>query len=118
MTIHIELLLPDFVLGCMVARPLSVDPHRDDAREGHQEGPGDPGEQKVADIVSGVFMVLVGLSMPTLASLMSGDGPGWGVIVAHVIIVTVLANLGKMFPSLIYRQEASWRERLAVSIGM
>jgi hypothetical protein len=28
------------------------------------------------------------------------------------------ANLGKMFPLLVYRQEASWRERLAISIGM
>ena len=63
-------------------------------------------------------MVLVGLSMPALASLLSQDAPGWGVISMHVVAVTLLANLGKMFPALVYRREASWRERLAVSIGM
>ena len=116
--IHIEVLLPAFVFGCMLGRPSGADPHRDDAREGHQEGPEDPTEQRVAGIVSGVFMVLVGLSMPALASLLRQDAPGWGVIAMHVIAVTLLANLGKMFPALVYRREASWRERLAVSIGM
>jgi Kef-type K+ transport system membrane component KefB len=32
--------------------------------------------------------------------------------------VTALANLGKMFPALCYRREATLRERLAVAIGM
>lgn len=116
--IHIEVLLPAFVLGCMLARPRGADPHRDDMREGHQEGPEDPIEQKVSSLVSGVFMVLVGLSMPALASIMSGDGTGWGAIVRHVLAITLLANLGKMFPAFVYRREASWRERLAVCIGM
>jgi len=116
--IHIEVLLPAFVLGCMLARPGGSDPHRDDPREGHQEGPEDPVEQRVSGFVSAVFMVLVGLSMPALASIMGPDGPGWGVIVGHVLAVTFLANLGKMFPALVYRREASWRERLAVCIGM
>jgi Kef-type K+ transport system membrane component KefB len=116
--IHIEVLLPAFVLGCMLARPSGADPHRDDVREGHQEGPEDSTEQMVAGIVSGVFMVLVGLGMPALSSIMRQDAPGWGIIAVHVIFVTLLANLGKMFPALVYRREASWRERLAVSIGM
>ena len=116
--IHIEVLLPAFVLGCLLARPRGADPHRDDARDDHQEGPEDPAEQKVSGIVSGVFMVLVGLSMPALASIMSSDAPGWGSIAVHVVIVTVLANLGKMFPIFVYRGEASWRERMAIGIGM
>jgi Kef-type K+ transport system membrane component KefB len=32
--------------------------------------------------------------------------------------MTVLANLGKMFPLFCYRQEVSWRERLALTIGL
>ncbi len=116
--IHVEVLLPAFVLGCMLARPPGADPHRDDAREGHQEGPEDPIEQRVAAAVSGVFMVLVGLSMPALASILTADAPGWGSITLHVVAVTILANLGKMFPTLVYRREASFRERLAISIGM
>mgnify|MGYP000884893464 CR=1 FL=1 len=62
--VHIEVLLPAFVLGCVMRRPAGCDPHCDDTREGHQEGPESPVEQRVSTIVSAVFMVLVGLSMP------------------------------------------------------
>lgn len=164
--IHLEVLLPAFVLGCMMARPAGADPHADDAREGVQEGPESPQEQFVSTIVSGVFMVLVGLSMPAfvgavsdargtgLTPMASGRGepvavaaepppaatehhgvltfegvppeilaekhafPGWGVIAGHVLVVTVLSNLGKMFPAFCYRREASFRQRLALAVGM
>lgn len=115
--IHIEVLLPAFALGCMLARPPGHDPHADDGREGHQEGPESPEEQRVASLVSGAFMVLVGLSMPSLASLGMGRA-GWGTIALHVVALTLLINLGKMMPALTYRREARWRERLAVAIGM
>ncbi|MFO0837177.1 MAG: sodium:proton antiporter [Phycisphaerae bacterium] len=132
--IHIEVLLPAFVLGCVMARPTGQDPHRDDARDGHQEGPESPAEQRVSTIVSAAFMVLVGLSMPqvigvqmkvdeasasnagTLATL--APDISWGWIALHVLFITVLANLGKMFCVLCYRREATLRERLAVAIGM
>lgn len=152
--IHLEVLLPAFVLGGMMARPAGMDPHRDDPRDGHQEGPESPGEQHVATLVSAVFMVLVGLSMPpalgdpapalppsTFPDAANGDDsaaapaevrpaqpgesytaslpmPGWPVLALHVLALTLLANLGKMFPALCYRREASWRERLAVAIGL
>ena len=64
--VHLEVLLPAFVLGCMIARPAGQDPHKDDAREGHHEGPESPTEQRVATLVSACFMVLVGLSMPAI----------------------------------------------------
>ena len=114
--IHLEVLLPAFVLGCMLARPAGTDPHSDDAREGHQEGPESAGEQRVSTIVSGLFMVLVGLSMPRV---FGGDaGVAWPSLVLHTLALTVLGNLGKMFPLLCYRRESSWRERLALCIGM
>jgi Kef-type K+ transport system membrane component KefB len=112
--IHIEVLLPAFVLGCMMARPEGHDPHSDDAREGHQEGPESPQEQKVTTVISAAFMVLVGLSMPVIAI---GEG-NWQTIAIHVLVITALANLGKMFPLFVYRKEAHWRERLAICIGM
>jgi Kef-type K+ transport system membrane component KefB len=112
--VHIEVLLPAFVLGCVLARPPGHDPHADDAREGHQEGPESPAEQRAATVVSAAFMVLVGLSMP----LIQVTGTGLGALALHVVALTLLANLGKMFPLLVYRDEASWRERLALSIGM
>jgi hypothetical protein len=42
----------------------------------------------------------------------------WAAIALHVLLVTILSNLGKMFPALCYRGEAHWRERLACAIGM
>lgn len=112
--IHIEVLLPAFVLGCVMAYPKGQDPHSDDGREGHQEGPESPTEQKVTTIISGAFMVLVGLSMPPIAI---GSG-SWQIVAWHVVVITALANLGKMFPLFVYRREAHWKERLAICIGM
>ncbi|MFH2050437.1 MAG: sodium:proton antiporter [bacterium] len=112
--IHIEVLLPAFVIGCIMARPKGHEPHTDDSREGHQEGPETPNEQKVSTIISAAFMVLVGLSMPAI-SVARGE---WKSIIMHVLIITVLANLGKMFPLFVYRKEATWQERLAICIGM
>lgn len=127
--VHLEVLLPAFVLGCLIERPHNSDPHADDAREGHQEGPESTSEQRVATIVSAVFMVLVGLNMPPIFA--AGNNPaaaqsftaaqpmlGWGTILLHVLLITMLANLGKMFPFFCYRKEAHWRERLAVAIGL
>ena len=128
--IHIEVLLPAFVLGCMMKRPAGTDPHSDDHREGHQEGPEDHTEQRVSSIISAVFILLVGCNMPpvwsapeTAPSATAGllalqSMPGPGMILFHVLLVTLLANLGKMYPAFCYRKEANWRERLGVAIGM
>jgi Kef-type K+ transport system membrane component KefB len=123
--VHLEVLLPAFVMGCVLARP-----------HGGHAAP-QPGEARAADLVSACFMVLVGLSMPPLFgeptaghSVLTFEGvapdvlasrnafPGWGMIVLHVVAITLLSNLGKMFPTLCYRREASLRERLALSIAM
>ncbi len=131
--VHMEVLLPAFVLGCIMARPPGTDPHIDDTREGHQEGPESPTEQRVARIVSGLFMVLVGLNMPQISSsptantaedqtgltiFSSQPAMGWDMLLLHVLVLTVLINLGKMFPLCCYRREASLRERLAVCVGL
>lgn len=113
--VHLEVLLPAFALGCVIARPPGSDPHSNDAVEGHQEGPESPREQQVSSIVSGVFMVCVGLSMPSFA----GEGDvSWGVIALHVLAVTVLTNLGKMLPAFCYKDEATRHERLALAWGL
>jgi len=134
-TLHIEVLLPAFALGCLMTRPPGSDPHADDSREGHQEGPEDPIEQRVSTVVSAVFMLLVGLSMPLLidpaadAGARPGDSvsvtvsasqpsPGWAMIMVHVVVLTILVNLGKMFPVLCYRRQASWKERLALAVSL
>jgi hypothetical protein len=158
--IHIEVLLPAFVLGC-IARPRGLESGA--AAEEVEHALHDildrPGERRAATIVSAAFMVVVGLSMPAIlggadaehpaptpASLHAAapgsavDDPtihggrkegkytatitatqpslGWGMIAFHVLVLTILSNLGKMFPAFCYRREAHWRHRVAVAIGM
>ncbi|HYO58396.1 sodium:proton antiporter [Archangium sp.] len=127
--VHFEVLLPAFILGCMIANP-EHGLHEQDALEGEQPGLDARSEQRVATIISGCFMVLVGLSMPALGgagaareteqsvSAVAGGSPGWGLIALHVLAVTLLSNLGKMFPALCYRRKASLRERLALAVGL
>ena len=76
-----------------------------------------PSERLAANLVTATFMLSVGLSLPPImgaAALTSG----WRVILFHVLIVTVLSNLGKPFPAFCYRKEASPRERLALAVAM
>lgn len=155
--IHVEVLLPAFVLGCMLAYP--KDAHgREEPAEAHAMLER-PVERRATTGIAAVFMVLVGLSMPAILgeatgpadaaalaerpSLHAGGSPtaelraaeigqaqeigrltasqpalGWGAIAFHVLMVTLLSNLGKMVPAFVYRNEAHWRERLAVAIGM
>ena len=112
-SIHIEVLLPAFVLG-MVMKTRHVESR---------------GERMAASGISFLFMFLVGLSMPLFigmtaatgeaASSVTGSQPmmSWGTIAVHVLIVSLLSNLGKLFPVFFYR-DRKLSERLALSIGM
>jgi Kef-type K+ transport system membrane component KefB len=134
--IHIEVLLPAFVLGCIL-KPQHAehgDPEMADlAPRPHTPSPTERSEAQVSTLVSAGFMVLVGLSMPLLGK--NPDDPGvsatglqgglntipamsWTLIALHVVIITALSNLGKMVPALCYRREAPVRHRLALAIGM
>jgi Kef-type K+ transport system membrane component KefB len=107
--IHIEVLLPAFVLGCMLWKPKE---HGDASHREHDNS------ETIATVASGVFLLLVGLSMPSLVSAYGPDSLNWPLLIGHTLVLTVLANLGKMFAVFCYRHEAHWRERLAVSIAM
>jgi len=156
--IHIEVLLPAFVVGCL-AKPREAGDNPDEVEHLLNKILERPREQMATTIVSAVFMVLVGLNMPsvlegtgsqhmaptdsTLRSAAPGsivDDPtllggkkegryettvtasqppiGWGMIAVHVFFITLISNLGKMFPAFVYRKEAHWRHRLATAIGM
>jgi Kef-type K+ transport system membrane component KefB len=158
--IHIEVLLPAFVIGCL-ARPrgASCDASARTVERDLHKVLERPAERRAATFVSAAFMILVGLSMPAIfsgadaqhpapapASLHAAapgsavDNPvlqggreegkykttvtasqpnlGWGAIALHVLLITILSNIGKMFPAFCYRREAHWRHRLAVAIGM
>jgi hypothetical protein len=139
--VHLEVLLPAFILGCALACPPEHGIHEDEDVV-RKEGLESSREQLVGEIVTTCFMALVGLSIPPVASLSLGNAqaaaimagkyegvppgvlarklefPGWGMITIHVLIVTALSNIGKMFPYIGYRKEAARRECLALSIGM
>jgi len=157
--VHIEVLLPAFVLGCVMAYPGQAAGVAGHSAGGHPEIE-TPEERRATTIVAATFMILVGLSMPAILSgdaatqggamtaaveptLHSAGSPsaestaaatgrqadigrvtasqplmGWAAISLHVLAITILCNLGKMFPAFCYRRQAHWRERLAVSIGM
>jgi Kef-type K+ transport system membrane component KefB len=100
--IHIEVLLPAFVLGVVLAHAPGAHAHPA------------PSEERAATAVSAVFMVLVGASMPKVDL---GEASAWA-LAGHTLAITALANLGKMFPLFVYRTEATLRQRLALSIGM
>ncbi len=104
--IHIEVLLPAFVLGMIMI----------------QEHKTSKAEEVASGTISYLFMFLVGLSTPLFIGLKDDTAlgvqlPGWGVIAFHVLVVTLLSNIGKMFPILFYR-DRNIMERLALSIGM
>lgn len=110
-SVHIEVLLPAFVLG-MVMKHTHSSSKADDY---------------VSSAISLLFMLLVGMSMPLInldstpqesASMIASlPMPSWGTIALHVVLVTLLSNLGKLAPMLFYR-DRSLKERLALSIGM
>lgn len=109
--VHIEVLLPAFALGCVLARPSEIGHDRPSVED---YGRDEERSTLVASIVAAVFMVLAGLSMPKI----SLEGLNWLTVVTHVTLVTLVSNLGKMFPLLCYRKEAAFKERLALSIAM
>merc|ERR1719387_2217122 len=62
-------------------------------------------------------MLCVGLSTPALTldgadSVLSAD------MAFHIVAITCLMILGKMFPLFCYREEADWQTRFALSLGM
>jgi hypothetical protein len=97
-------------------------------------------EERVSKSLSAVFLLFVGLSMPSLfaedglagdglnghrrlAEGLAGAAPSRGSLAAgellgHVGMVTVLMVLGKCFPVFCYRSEVNLRTRVALSLGM
>ena len=110
-SVHIEVLLPAFVLG-MIMKHTSNTSKTDDY---------------AASFISLLFMLLVGMSMPliyidtvpeeTTSIIATLPMPSWSIIALHVIAVSLLSNIGKLTPMLFYRDRPI-KERLALSIGM
>ncbi len=112
--IHLEVLLPAFVLGCILRNPEHEGYHAEHAHEHtHLEPEGK--KLKILDrTIKGTFMFLVGSSLPKIsfADINAAE------IIVHVLALTLLSNLGKCFPSFCYKKEASLKERIALSVAM
>ncbi len=110
----LEVLLPAFLLGCAL---------KTHSADGHADGPGEnpSGEgEAAAFVISCGFMFLVGFSLPPAfgaSSRIAVAMSAWE-LGLHVVAVTVISNIGKMFVCFCYGSEASFRERLAVSIAL
>lgn len=113
-SIHIEVLLPAFVVG-MIMKHKHISSKT---------------EENVSTFISFLFMLLVGMSMPRFIGVdffettpnvysivASQPMLSWGEIAMHVIFVSILSNIGKLFPLFFYR-DRKISERLALSIGM
>ena len=77
----------------------------------HAAAPGSSVDDPVlhGGVEEGKYAATVTASQPKL---------GWGMIALHVLIITILSNIGKMYPAFCYSDEAHWRHRLALAIGM
>ncbi len=115
MHIHLEVLLPAFVLGCILYNP---DHEPEDEKQHMHEHqflePGEKGLRIMDKGIKGLFMFLVGCSLPKI----SLEAINLSQITIHVLALTLLSNLGKCFPSFCYRGETSLKERIALSIAM
>lgn len=110
-SVHIEVLLPAFVLGMII-------------KHGYKSSKAD---DRASSFISLLFMLLVGMSMPlihleeapeqTNSIIASLPMLSWGSIALHVVIISLLSNIGKLTPMLFYR-DRSLKERLALSVGM
>lgn len=141
--VHIEVLLPAFVLGCLISK----DFNRAKSSRENIDILETKTEKKTSYIVSSVFMLLVGLSMPAVGGFSSDlettikadnsisesyvidhetkqeisepvSASNWDIIIFHVLVVTILSNLGKMYPAFVYKEQANWKERLSVAVAM
>lgn len=126
--IEMEVLLPAFTVGCLVKVLHEDDTITDPGRTAARKK-----EERIKTGISMVFMMLVGLTMPSLFGMDhhredehvvadTGSGEehtlGPALLIKHVVVVNLLMTVGKMFPTCCYRKEADFRTRLALSLGM
>ena len=112
--LHLEVLVPAFALGCIIksdhlhgSAEYGAAPVRSPAK--------DPTWHAFLDWgIKGGFMLLAGMALPPIQV----GGMGLGVVLAHVLLITIAINIGKCLPLAAYKSEASTRTRLALSVGM
>ena len=101
--ISLEIILPAFALGSMLYKPVKI-----------EKNPERKTLSYIDECVKYSFMFLVGCCLPKIAH----TGQSAIFMALHVLLLTLLANLGKTFPVCCYKNEASLKQRWALSIAM
>ena len=112
--LHLEVLVPAFALGCIIKSD-HLHGSAEYADTGHGASAYESPAQAILDwAIKGGFMLLAGMALPPIQlGVMSIVA-----VLAHLILITIVSNIGKCVPMMAYRDEATPRERLALSIGM
>jgi Kef-type K+ transport system membrane component KefB len=107
-SIDIEVLLPAFVFGMMLKK------QNHSSHEKKFLEPAVPFSMLCDRAIKCLFMLLVGLLFPKIPLTLSV----LKTLVIDTACIFVLMNLGKLTPLFFYKKEATFKERLAVSVGM
>ena len=112
--INIEVLLPAFALGCVLYNPHDPNQKILHRHEHAYIEPENRWDRRIDSGIKYIYMFLVGCSIPKIAI---GE-VNWFFLLGHVLALTFLSNLGKLYPLFCYKKEASFNERLALSVAM
>jgi Kef-type K+ transport system membrane component KefB len=112
--LHLEVLVPAFALGCVIKSD-HLHGSAEYADTGHGASAYESPAQAILDwAIKGGFMLLAGMALPPIQL----GGMSIVAVLAHLICITIVSNIGKCVPMMAYRDEATPRERLALCIGM
>jgi Kef-type K+ transport system membrane component KefB len=112
--LHSEVLVPAFALGCVIKSD-HLHGSAEYAATSTKPSANEPVGQALLDWgIKGGFMLLAGMALPPIQL----GGMGIAVVAFHVVLLTIVSNIGKCLPLAAYKNEATLRERLALSIGM
>ena len=112
--LHLEVLVPAFALGCVI-KSNHLHGSAEYAAAGPKPSTQEPSGQALLDWgIKGGFMLFAGMALPPIQL----GGMGMVAVAAHVVLLTIVSNIGKCLPLAAYKKDATVRERLALSIGM
>jgi Kef-type K+ transport system membrane component KefB len=111
--VDLGVLLPAFTFGAVLYNPHLLK-KKDVAYDKNHQEPVKKWSFILDRFIKGLFMFLVGCSLPKIHL----QNISLSVFILHVVALTLLSNLGKCFLFFCYRQEVTWKNRLALSIAM
>ncbi len=112
--LHLEVLVPAFALGCVIKSD-HLHGSAEYAAATTKPAGQEPIGQAVLDWgIKGGFMLLAGMALPPIQF----GGMAIAAVALHVVLMTIVSNIGKCLPMAAYKNEATLRQRLALSIGM